>query len=104
MNPIPPPKEAVCISMYDVANKQLVAVFSSIIIAARYVYDSRAEKHTEGISRYIRHKYRMNHNRFGRVICFRHATLKQQELLEGKTHVILDETFDRKVNITLKFV
>jgi hypothetical protein len=99
-----PPIDPVSISMYDTANKKLVAVFSSIIIASRYVFDSRAEKHTETIARYIRHKYRMNHNRFGRVVCFRHATVKQQELLAGGTHIILDELFDRKVNITLKFV
>jgi hypothetical protein len=103
MNPNPPLGEATPVALYDCANKALVAVFSSIMVTARYVFDSRSAAHMKSVSKYLKHKHRMVHNRFSRVVCFRYATKRQSELLGGGTHIILDEKFNVPFFVTLKY-
>lgn len=90
---------AVPVAMYDVEQtdptKKLLAVFSSLSVAGRYVYNTRSGYEGKNLQSYVVKKHKMLKNRFGRVLCFRNASVKQMELMKGSGYVILDSTLQK---------
>jgi hypothetical protein len=89
------PLNALCpvpCAAYDVEDKKVVIIASTINIMNRYVFESKNTKKTSGL---LSGKQRCKSNRFGRTICFRHASNEQIKLLEseGVDLAVLDDRY-----------
>jgi len=83
------------VTVYDIEDKKLVLLFSSGLACSKYtdIY---------GLSAYIKKKNRCKKNKFNRLICFRYATIKQLELLNGETMACFDDRYIISTQVKLK--
>jgi hypothetical protein len=80
------------ISLYDTEKKQLLGVFKSIELSARYLFTNHSERHTSRMHHALSRKHKISHETiFDFPVAIRISNQAQKDLLGNKSCHIIQE-------------